>query len=277
MSKSDNLAYRAIDAGLRTTLRRVPATPLAESIALYWGYRYQPKPRAVRLRSGVMLQTTHVDHLQLLLYYLGTFEPKALEAMRRHLKSGATLLDVGANIGLFTVEGAQAVGPAGSVISIEAAPHHAKAVVEACRLNQFSNVEVHAMAAGDCDGDATLTLPRHTNFGMFTLGEVDGDESFSVPVRRIDDIVAGRKVDFIKMDIEGSEYRALSGADRTLSRFKPAILIELNEAALKACGSTSRQVKEFLFARGYKGRTIANMSPITLEQSHVCDECLFTN
>lgn len=275
MSKSGNLAYRAVDAALRTALRRVPASSLAESIALNWGYRYRPEPRAVRLRSGALLQTTHVDHLQLLLYYLGTFEPKALAAMRLLLKPGGTLLDVGANIGLFALEGAQAVGPTGKVIAIEAAPHHAKSVAASAALNGMTNIEVVPFAVGDQDGEATLTLPSGANFGMFTLGKVAGSESFKVSIRRIDDIVGTQKIDFIKMDIEGSEHKALLGARKIIERDHPPILIELNEIALQGCGSSSRQVKQLLADLGYAGKMLDG-STVAIEQSHICDECIFT-
>jgi FkbM family methyltransferase len=275
-SKHINPIYRLIDISLKTVLRLLPVSALTERIALWWGYRFRPAPSIVRLRSGALMRTTHVDHLQLLLYYLGSFEPHCIDAMREHVKPGDTILDVGANIGLFTIEGAKAVGPSGSVIAIEAAPSHANSVRESARLNQMANVEVVAVAVGDSDGEATLTLPRDTNFGMFTLGKVDGDESFKVPVRRIDDIVAGRKiVDFIKMDIEGSEYRALLGAKETL-KSRPPILIELNEVALKGCGSSSFQVKQLLSSAGYTGRIVGSSVDITIDQAHVCDECLFT-
>lgn len=275
-AKNDVVGYRAADTVLRAVLRCVPLSSATESIALWWGYKFRPKPRVVRLRSGALIKITHIDHLQLLLYYFGTFEPRSLSVMCEHVKSGDTILDVGANIGLFTIEGAKAVGQSGQVISIEAAPQHAKSVKESVSLNGMTNVDVVSVAVGDADGTATLTLPRNTNFGMFTLGKIDGDESFDVPVRRIDDILAGRKVDFIKMDIEGSEYRALVGAEKTL-KSRPPILIELNEAALNACGSSARQVKEFLFDRGYKGKIIGQGEAITLDQIHACDECLFVS
>jgi FkbM family methyltransferase len=275
-SKSANVLYRTIDAALRRVLRRVPVSPRSEQVALWWGYRFNPDPGIVTLRSGAKIRTTHVDHLQLLLSYLGTFEPLALDAMRRHLEVGGTMLDVGANIGLFTIEAAQAVGPSGRVVSIEAAPHHALSVRNSVALNNMTNVEVVSVAVGDVDGEATLILPHGANYGMFTLGKVDGNESFSVAVRKIDDIIGERKIHFVKMDIEGSEYRALLGARKTLERDRPSILIELNEAALQACGSSSRQVKEFLSGLGYKGKLLAG-TPITLDQAHICDECLFTH
>ncbi|AUC96458.1 hypothetical protein QU42_31575 [Bradyrhizobium sp. UASWS1016] len=265
---------RAIDLLLRHLLRRLPPTSAVEHVALWWGYRFQPSPSIVKLRSGALVKTTHVDHLQLLLYYLGIFEPSCVQAMKSHLRPGSTLLDVGANIGLFSIEGATAVGSSGNVIAIEAAPPHAQTIRDAAALNRLQNIEVVPAAVGSSEGAAILTLPEKGNYGMYTLGSVAGERSFQVPVRRIDDIVAGRRVDFIKIDIEGSEYQALLGAVQTL-KSTPPLLIELNEAALVGCGSSARQVKQLLFSYGYQGHVLGSAKQITLDDLHVCDECLF--
>src|SRR5665213_4188494 len=73
--KSTHGAYRGVDWLLRHSLRILPASLLTEKCALWWGYRFQPAGGVVSLRSGPRIQITHVDHLQILIYYLGTFEP----------------------------------------------------------------------------------------------------------------------------------------------------------------------------------------------------------
>ena len=80
------------------------------------------------------------------------------------------------------------------------------------------------------------------------------------------------------MDIEGSEYRALRGAMTTLQRCRPAILIELNEKALRRCQSSADEVKELLKKLDYQGWVIGRkvVRPIHSSQPiHHCDECLF--
>lgn len=273
--------YRLCDAVLRGLLRRVPAGAAAERVALWWGYRFRPAPRRVKLRSGALLQTNGIDHLQLLLYYLGTFEPHCLAFLGRLLSPGDTMLDVGANVGQFTVEGARAVGAHGRVVAIEAAPRHVAAIGSSISANNLSNVTVFDVAAGAVDGTARLTLPRNSNLGMFTLGNVVGDDFFDVDVRRIDDLLAKAGVSslgLIKIDIEGSETNALRGAVQTLARFRPAILIELNESALVSCGSSARELKDFLATQGYRGWRIARdgtLMAIVAGDTHACDECLF--
>jgi FkbM family methyltransferase len=207
-----------------------------------------------------------LDHLQILLYYLGTFESQSLRAMHRYVGPGKTLLDVGANIGLFSVE---AIMAGADAISIEAAPKH----VEVLRKSGLPNI-IHC-AASDCDGQTTLSLPDGANEGMYTIGNVCGTEAFTVPTRRIDEVVGGRHIDFIKMDIEGAEYKALLGAEKTIGRCHPPILIELNERALQACGSNPAQVKSLLNYHGYVGRYVKTDKLIKDEDRHDCDECLF--
>ena len=244
--KNAQATYRAIDTVLRNSLRALPMWTWTEWVALRWGYSFRPEPRIVRLRSGRKIQVDPTDYLQLMIYYFGTFEPHVLSYLKRSVPKGGTLVDVGANIGVYTLESALVVGEAGRVISIEAAPAHVEAIRENVELNDMNNVTVIAVAVGDSTGSAILTRPRGGNLGMFTVGLVDGDETYSVPLRLIDDVLEEQEIesiDLIKIDIEGSEYRALHGAARTLAKYKPTLLLELNEAALHACKSSTRDVK----------------------------------
>jgi FkbM family methyltransferase len=275
------LAYRIVDAVLRRGLRMLPFQAWVESVALWWGYRFRPEPALVLLRSGAKIRTDRVDYLQLLIYYLGVFEPHAVEMLRRSVNPGATVVDVGANIGVYSIESALAVGPNGRVISIEAAPGHVQKLRENIQLNRMTNVVVVEAALGAAPGEGRLSLPDGDNLGMFTLGSVSGSQSHLVAVRTLDDILdelGVDRVDFVKMDIEGSEYHALCGAQARVMGDRPTILIELNEVALRRCNSSSAEVKKLLDNFGYQGwvvgrRLLAPINDLTVE--HHCDECLF--
>ena len=81
-----------------------------------------------------------------------------------------------------------------------------------------------ASVVGDAVGRATLTLPRGDNLGMFALGEVEGEETHSVAINMIDDLLREQNVEtlaLVKMDIEGSEYNALRGAVKTFEKNPP--------------------------------------------------------
>jgi FkbM family methyltransferase len=254
-----------------------------ERAALWWGYRFRPAPCVVKLRSGRLIRVNPTDHLQLMIYYFGTFEPHALSYLKLCASRGGTIIDVGANIGLYTLEGSLVVGPAGRVISIEAAPSHVEALRENIKLNGIDNVSIIESAVGDSTGIATLTRPKDGNFGMFTVGLVDGDETCNVPLQAIDGLLADQRiesVDLIKMDIEGSEYRGLRGAERTLKRYKPTLLIELNETMLHGCKSSTREVKDLLREMGYRGWQVRRKIIHEISETqvtHICDECLFVH
>jgi FkbM family methyltransferase len=279
--KNANPIYRLCDALLRRVLRTLPPSEFAEGCALWWGYQFRPAPRVSKLRSGPLIQTDHTDHLQLLIYYLGTFEPHCLPYLRGCVAEGGTIVDVGANIGFYTLESAVLVGETGRVIAIEAAPSHVRTLTQNLALNELQNVSVVETAVGNSRGQATLARSSEDNLGMFSLGSGSHFDAHVVSLTTIDELLEEQgisRVDFIKMDIEGSEFNALQGAQMTLRKYRPAILIELNDAALRRCGSSSRDVVQLLHKMNYQGWKInRNSAELIAYNDDVGDfnECLF--
>lgn len=276
----DKRSYQLVDLALRTVLRHVPPSSYTESIALRWGYAFHPAPRVVTLRSGLPMQVDPSEHLQILLYYLGTFESHCLRWLRALLPDGGTFLDLGANIGLYTLEGAACVGPHGRVISVEAAPMHLerlRANIDRCG---FENVSVVPVAVGPCQGRAKLSLPPSGNLGMFTIGTVPNALGIDVPVRPLDEVLrelAVSRLDVVKIDIEGAELGALRGGREVIGRDKPAFLAEINAEALARCGASAAALRGFFEEQGYHGWLIGRggLEPLPDPGSHVCEECLF--
>lgn len=280
MPYSESPAYRFTDLALRALLRTIPVTESSQKLALWWGYRYRPAPRVVRLRSAQKIRVDPADYLQLLIYYTGTFEEPCLRVLRRILQPGGAFMDAGANIGLFTLNASRAVGATGRVLSFEPAPPNIEAVRTNLQINGIHNVGLVTCGLGDAECDLPLGLPEGGNRGMFAVGVAAGPQTFTIRIRRMDDVVREQgldRLDLIKMDIEGSEHAALSGGLETLKRFHPAILIELNDAALRARGSSAAGVRGLLEGLGYRGWLISRrgLQPLSQDASHECDECLF--
>jgi FkbM family methyltransferase len=281
--KNEIPSYKFVDKLLYKCLRYLPPTELAEQIALWWGYKFRPAPSIVRLRSGASMQITHTDYLQLLIYYLGTFEPYCLPYLRKSTPKGGTILDVGANIGFYTMESAIVVGPSGQVIAIEAANSHAKAIRRNIEINEFRNIRVFETAVGAARGKATLQRASSDNLGMYSLGATKGVDQQVVSVRTIDDLLDEcclSSLDLIKMDIEGSEYGALVGASATLNRFRPTLLIEINDLALRSCGSSGSELMKLLREWSYSGWQIGRTSTRFIRERDTmnsCVECIFVH
>jgi FkbM family methyltransferase len=175
------------------------------------------------------------------------------------------------------MEAAEAVGPNGRVIAIEPMPRHAQQIRDHAELNGFGQIDVIQTAVGDRRGEASIGLPEQgANEGMYCIGGREG--AICVPVRTIDEIVQTlgvSRLDLIKMDIEGAEFAALTGARDTLTRFRPVILIEINSSALSAMGSCAQEVTKLLGNLRYEGRRIDRNGLKPSSGPAECDEYIF--
>ncbi|WP_421358111.1 FkbM family methyltransferase [Agrobacterium rosae] len=203
----------------------------------------------------------------------GHYEPDETAFIRKHVSKGMTALDVGANIGFFTTMMAGLVGESGKVIALEPVNDTFQKLSSAVALNrQQSIVELHNVAASSGEGSFELTYDLNSfNMGGVSLRREGDNNRLRITQKavtsRIDDLVWGRPIHFMKMDIEGAEGIALDGAFETLSSSKPLIIMEFNENQLRQVSRISaaelfRKVLNF----GYSGHAIRSQgetSPLT--------------
>lgn len=188
--------------------------------------------------------------------YLGTYEREETGLAWRWLKPGMTFLDVGANVGYFTLLASRRVGPNGRVISVEPGPYVHARLARVVKENGL-NAELHPMGLSDQEGSCTLYLPAGDlhNYSP-TMVKYDGaGEPLEVPVRRLDDCLElwnVDTVDLLKIDVEGHEGKVFAGADRALSsgRIK-AILCEFNDYWLRETGTTPQALHDTLTGLGF--------------------------
>jgi FkbM family methyltransferase len=180
------------------------------------------------------------------------FEPDTLQALEKLTKPGFRVLDIGANIGFFTAHLARLVGASGQVIAIEPNKENFALLRENVRRNHLTNAVLHNLAVGENDGNAALYL-SDWNGGMHRMYEsVCCTEAIeTVQVSKVDNLVAGKKIDLIKIDIEGYEYFALKGARDCLIR-NPHIKIvtEYCPASLMEAGASPLGFLEYLESLG---------------------------
>ena len=145
-------------------------------------------------------------------------------------RPGDCVLDIGANVGDWTLPMALRVGRQGRVIAFEPVPYLAETVAKTARVNRHDWVEVLQLALCATDGMSDFSVERG-NSGGSRLGRMNGDFSrTTVRTARLDSLLSERadidRVDFIKIDVEGFEDQVLLGARETLARFRPPLLIE---------------------------------------------------
>ncbi len=200
----------------------------------------------------------------------GTFEPAETGFVRSVLKPGQSFIDIGANIGWFTILAARIVGPAGHVTAFEPRPTTGGRLRMSVAENGFRHVDVRLVALGAASGRMTVaTLIAARNPGGTWLLATSflegawhkGYERFEVDVVRLDDVAPAR-CDLLKIDIEGAEYLALSGGAGTIRRLRPIIICEINPQALRKVSELSAaELVRFVEAWGYRAHAIQADGP----------------
>jgi FkbM family methyltransferase len=197
----------------------------------------------------------------------GLWETHVTEWLQHTLRPGQVFVDVGANIGYFTLLGGQLVGPQGRVVAVEAHP----GLAELLRRNVIMNglygyVTTWHRAAWS--STTTLQLHQRLNFsGASSVGAIgqkaldrlgDTEEMVDVQAVPVDDLLEGfPPVDVLKMDIEGAELQAFTGLSRTLEASQQmAVMFEWAPALMEGVGDKAEALLELLEGHGFRFRLL---------------------
>ncbi|MCH2103212.1 MAG: FkbM family methyltransferase [Planctomycetes bacterium] len=186
----------------------------------------------------------------------GGWEEHETRLFNAHVKEGARVLDLGANIGWFA---AQAVLRGATVDAFEPVPHIADVLernVARAMERGSGTARVHRFAAGSETGSAEIFLAatnrgdnRVVDSGASAPRDMDGAAAVEIQIRKVDDLITG-PVDVLKIDTQGSEWHALQGAlDVLKASPRLALLIEFWPYALR--GATGAELLELLMAEGF--------------------------
>ncbi len=201
---------------------------------------------------------------------------------KKEIKKGMTVLDLGANMGFYTLLFAELVGGKGKVFAFEPEPNNFSTLEKNVRLNEYKNVELVKKAVSDKAGETKLHLSK--SMGRHRI-DVPNDAGRSVTIKTVilDDFLKGQKIDLIKMDIEGAEYMALKGMKDLLQRNKNIkIVTEFMPQALSVFGVKPEEYLRFLMSHGFilyhineKKKKIV---PATVaEIMEICEELKYVN
>jgi FkbM family methyltransferase len=168
------------------------------------------------------------------------------------VKEGDVFLDVGAHIGKYTLSVASIMGKKGQVISIEPYPETYRVLLENIRLNSFENIQTFRIAAWSQNCKKQLFLSNNAGGHSLTPNKKpderwpDQQPFIIIQAKPLDDILEkiGRKVDWIKIDVEGAEIEVLQGMRKTLEHDKPNLIIEARKTNLE-------KIKKFMEQQRY--------------------------
>lgn len=178
------------------------------------------------------------------------YEEEVSFLMRKLVRPGDAVLDIGANVGLHTVFLSKLVD-VGRVIAFEPVSEMADRLSANCAFNRVDNVTLVRAALGEETGEATIQANlgdpgmEGTNSmiaSVHVANRPDRYEERTIPVKRLDDIAGelgiSERIDFVKIDTEGFEPMVIRGALETLRKTRPAMLIEAHSNRLKEVGLT---------------------------------------
>ncbi|MCW5553485.1 MAG: FkbM family methyltransferase [Verrucomicrobiae bacterium] len=188
--------------------------------------RHWPWPVAARITTGRRMYVDLRSPVGRAIYMKGEFDPKVFEPLAARLQPGGLFVDVGANVGFYSLRALDVVGANGAVHAFEIDPRPLRCLRKTIARSSLKNVHLHEQAVGDRHGPAILV--QREDCGHSSVA-TEG-EGVRVPMITLDawrEKHPGGSVQAIKMDIEGGELRALRGATELLRRERPLLVCEV--------------------------------------------------
>lgn len=191
--------------------------------------RFYTRPFITSLLDGeLIMEITPGETIGAAIALTGVYEFAPTELVKAYLQPGDVFVDVGANIGYYTLLAGARVGTTGRVLAFEPYAPVRERLLRNIALNQLNNIEVIASCVGSSTGRIFLAAPQlASNAGTATMQDSFSAGSVEVGVVRLDEAMAGRGAALIKVDVEGHEAAVFAGADGLLrSEHAPTILFE---------------------------------------------------
>jgi len=228
-------------------------------ISKYWPFRKILKQiESSFIESSVKLQ----DHTMFLdqndnlgLSINPVYGESDTKIVKQIIKPGDVVLDIGANIGYFTLIFAKLVENSGKVFSFEPESKNFKILKKNIEVNGYSNVVLEQKIVSNNDGQTTLYISDKA--GSHRIHQPDNYvESIDIDCISLDNYAQRnsiKKIDFIKIDVEGAEFNVLQGLQKIINSNKNiTLLVEFSPNQIKSCGIKPTTMIDFLKENNFK-------------------------
>ncbi|WP_375547534.1 FkbM family methyltransferase [Oceanicaulis alexandrii] len=269
MTNSSEIQY-ASDSGQKSALYRI-----LRSAYRFWRDIVKPKNPTVIQTS--ISGTTHLiwknEDIGWKIITTGSFEPEDIRYLKNTLEPGDTFLDIGANVGLFSLPAAKAVGPSGHVFAFEPIKRNALMLQLSAELNGLANIIslVEHPASNESGLSVEIEIPGGDGSYAYMKGSDANLGKKRISTVTIDEILknsVASKIRAMKIDIEGAELLALEGAHELLSDFERSpdiVMAELIPEYLSRFGHNLHDVESFFKKYNYEANFLSGntLRPIT--------------
>jgi FkbM family methyltransferase len=217
-----------------------------------------------KLHTGQFLKVDMSSSVGRSIYLRGSYEIEVEQCMRHCLQSGGVFIDIGANIGYFTIICAEIVGTVGEVHSFDPHLKANQLLAESIIRNRYEHVHLNKQALSNKVGELGFVALKNSAFS-WTLpinqnNPVEREQEEIVSAIPLDQYVSqqvNKPIDLIKIDVEGAEYNVLLGAQKTLKDNSPTIILEAQDWSLERFGYSIDNIFTYLSDLGYRAFDLA--------------------
>lgn len=212
-------------------------------------------PVPIWTQAGWLLLSNNGDILQQQLFFNGQhYETEVAALVKAQVAAGETFFDIGGHVGYFTMLSARKVGPQGKVVVFEPQPRLSSAIRMALVLNHISWAVVENKAVSDQTGTIELFQPVDTGRTSSSNILIEAADKLTVDAVALHDHIAKYgHPDWIKLDIEGGEWRAIQGMGDLLDILpRPKLIIEIHPDQLRALGDSPEILIDYLRQKNYQ-------------------------
>ncbi|MFE2744110.1 FkbM family methyltransferase [Streptomyces scopuliridis] len=224
-----------------------------------------PQQRIVRARFCARFAVDTQDLIQRYIYLFGVWEPHMTRWLQSRLRPGDTFIDVGANIGYYSVLASGLVGDDGQVVAIEASPAFHQRLSQQVRLNECENVRAVNGAVSDSWTTLTFVLASSANMGANSIVPYDGpaESSFEIEARPLPELLESDEIArarVIKIDVEGAEGPVVRGMVPMLDKLRPdvEITVEVTPERMAQLGDSAEELLTTMRDHGFNVYRLAN-------------------
>lgn len=231
--------------------------------------------------DNLLINVDTASFIEWWIFFFDEYEAKTANLIKRLFRQGFVAFDVGANIGAYTLLMADRAGESGRVYAFEPQPEEFQKLVENTSLNRLSNVRLMTCALSDQPGHATLYsyASGFTNRGASSLhpDRVSADaRSFSVELSTVDALVQAeglQRLDFMKVDTEGHDFKVLLGARESLRRFRPHVIFEYHAPYWQQEGFDFSDAERLFEGLNYSLYVVdeGHLTPVRFGRPHASD------
>jgi FkbM family methyltransferase len=210
-----------------------------------------------RFHDNFYMLLNPTDHIQQQLFWYGYYEKEVGDLLKKIVKPGGVFLDLGANIGYFSLLVADN-SPSVKVISFEPVASLFQKMNDNISLNNIKNISTVNAAVGEIFEEKELFVSAPDNLGMSSFHQPENysGKKERVKVMAIDDWFKTSglsKIDIIKLDVEGSEIGALKGMKEVLQKQKPILIVEVNPETLSMFNLEPFDIYDYLKELNFEG------------------------